>query len=76
MIVDRDTDPNETILYISACISRILKVTSFQTEDLYNKLLSEFGLHITYNSFLLALNFLFLLGKVQVGKSGEVYVLK
>lgn len=76
MIIDRDSSPNETILYTSACISHTLKLTPVRVDKLYKLVKSEFNLKVSYTNFLLSLDFLFLIEQIQIKRNGEVYVIK
>ncbi|OGL21763.1 hypothetical protein A2707_00190 [Candidatus Saccharibacteria bacterium RIFCSPHIGHO2_01_FULL_45_15] len=66
-IIDKDSKPQDTVYYTSACILDILKRKSYDSiEDLRIDTEKKFGINIKYPTFISALNFLFLIDKIKI----------
>lgn len=76
MLISKDTHPNESVLYISGCLLNILKEIrdSINIEALLNRTNEKFNLSLNYIKYNLALNFLFLINKVEYIEDGVKYV--
>ncbi|MGF2009108.1 ABC-three component system middle component 6 [Lactococcus lactis] len=72
MIINNDVRPKETIFYISAVIYKILRVASMDTTQLYSRVDNEIADKLDYSVFLLSIDFLFLLNKINVNNKGEL----
>lgn len=74
LLIDRDSKPEDTILYISAQLAAKLKDTGKVKvafiEQVYNEVDSQQPVY-KYN---LSLNFLFLVGKVKIEDGDLIYV--
>lgn len=68
MIINRDAKPKETIYYTSACILKILNEHKRDVETLFTTTKKEIGIEVNYTTFLLSLNFLFLINKIDFDK--------
>ncbi len=75
-LIDRNADPQKTVYYISAKIFEVLsRQGGLSLIDLSTIVSNELRLNVRKQTFvLLALDFLFLLGKVQSDSEGIVYV--
>lgn len=71
ILVNPQRKPKNTVLYVSANLYDLLKRKEYLTEDLYNKLL-QINNEIPYETFLLALNFLFLLNRINFNENEEL----
>lgn len=65
LLINKDAKPKDTVLYISACVLNIAGKQCFKVDTLYQKVKEIYNTDIDYPTFLLALDFLFLLGKVN-----------
>lgn len=70
MLIDRDSKPKDTIYYISGCILSSLKSKNNEVDKLFEEIQKKYNVSLEYNLFLLALNFLFLINKVEISKKG------
>lgn len=70
MIIDRDSDPKDTIFYVAASALEILKAQELDVETLYEVLKKEYNSSLDYNIYLLSLDFLFLLNKICISEEG------
>lgn len=76
MLIDKDSKPEETILYLSAQILLKLKNLGKINLALIENLYEEINEKQPYFKFNLALNFLYLIGKVKIEGGDLVYVSK
>lgn len=76
MLISKDANPTESLIYIAGCILTILKSEkkTYPPELLYDELISSYQLDITFIQFCLALDFLFLLDKIEVENEVLKYV--
>lgn len=66
-IIDRDSKPQDTVYYTSACVLDILKRKGYDSiEDLRIDTEEQFDISIKYPTFISALNFLFLIDKIKI----------
>ena len=74
MLISKDSDPTESLFYIAGCILTVCKSKNdaYLPEDLYNAILSKYRLDISFAQYCLALDFLFLVDKIQ-NEGGVLY---
>ena len=75
MIVDRDIHPNRNLFYIGAKILLFIQKHQFgiiSTMDLFEKLLKEFDYHVSFDDFMLSLDWLFILGAIDSNEKGDI----
>lgn len=73
MIINRDEKPKNTIYYIAACIFDVITVNNISdTTKIFDYMTYELNLEINYQNFLLSLNFLFLIGRIEINEQGEI----
>ncbi|MBM7572950.1 hypothetical protein JOC48_003482 [Aquibacillus albus] len=70
MIIDRDSNPKDTIYYISACILGVISSKKHNVEDLYETLKEQYNDSLDYTIYLLSLDFLFLIDKITINEEG------
>ncbi|MFD3261398.1 ABC-three component system middle component 6 [Paenibacillus lentus] len=70
MIIDRDSNPKDTIYYTSACILEIVSLDKHNVEGLYETLKKRYNDSLDYTIYLLSLDFLFLIDKISISKEG------
>lgn len=70
MIIDRDSDPKDTIFYIAASALEVIQTRNLNVENLYETLKEEYNSSLEYNIYLLALDFLFLIDKILISEEG------
>ncbi|UYT10394.1 ABC-three component system middle component 6 [Lactococcus garvieae] len=75
MIIDRDSRPVDTVYYTSAYILNLVSKKSYQVEKLYEELKRNCNSELDYTIFILALDFLFLLEKVDFSLEGDLICL-
>lgn len=78
LLINKSTTPENTIYHIAAVSQEILiKKGELTYSNLYNSLTEEYYKRkINFSSFMLSLDFLFLLNKINVDKKGKLYVIK
>ncbi len=72
MIINNDVRPQETLFYISAVIYKVLKIAALDTTRLYLVVDKEVTDKLDYSVFLLSIDFLYLLDKINVNNKGEL----
>lgn len=73
MIINKDEKPKNTIYYIAACIYEVITTVNIsEVIQIFEYITYEFNLEINYQMFLLSLNFLFLIGRIEINEQGEV----
>lgn len=72
MIINNDVRPQETLFYISAVIYKVLKIAALDTTRLYLVVDKEVTDKLDYSVFLLSIDFLYLLDKINVNDKGEL----
>uniref|UniRef100_UPI00406CB105 ABC-three component system middle component 6 n=1 Tax=Sporosarcina sp. FSL K6-3508 TaxID=2921557 RepID=UPI00406CB105 len=70
MIIDRDSNPKDTVYYTAACIMEVISSNNYSVEGLYETLKVQYNDSLEYSIYLLSLNFLFLIDKIQVSREG------
>lgn len=70
MIIDRDSNPKDTVYYTAACIIEVVSSNDYSVEGLYETLKEQYNDSLDYSIFLLSLNFLFLIDKISISKEG------
>lgn len=70
MIIDRDSNPQDTVYYISACILEIITLKKHNVGDLYEILKGRYNDSLDYALYLLSLDFLFLINKITISEEG------
>lgn len=75
-LLDRNADPKNTVYYISSCVLRALKeADGLDISDLSARISAELKLNIRKQTFImLALDFLFVLGKIDCDSEGLIHV--
>lgn len=77
IIVNKNAKPKNTIYYISACILSELKLKKniSDLEVFYNDVCLKYNLDIKHDNFIYALDFLYLIKKVDYNSKEEfIYV--
>lgn len=72
MIINKDVKPSQTIFYLAAILNKILKNNPLNTTDLYDVLHVELGYQTDYQLFMLSINFLFLINKINIDGKGVI----
>lgn len=70
VIIDRDSNPKDTIYYIAACAIEVISSNNCSVEGLYEILKMKYNNALEYAVYLLSLNFLFLIDKISISKEG------
>lgn len=70
MIIDRDSNPKDTVYYISACILEVIPSKKHNVEDLYETIKEQYNDSLDYTIYLLSLDFLFLIDKISISEEG------
>ncbi|MBL1228279.1 hypothetical protein IW492_03405 [Enterococcus sp. BWB1-3] len=68
MLISKDSDPTESLFYISGCLLTLCKsqLDNISPEDLYDTMLTNYKLDVPFSQYCLALDFLYLIGKIQI----------
>lgn len=77
ILINRNEKPRETVYYISACILSELKKQKkiLDLECFYNEFSSKYSFVNNHDNFIYALNFLYLINKIDyIDEEGIVYV--
>lgn len=72
MIIDRDSNPKDTVYYIAACTMEIISSNKYNVDDVFQILKERYNYSLEYTVYLLSLNFLFLINKISIGKEGFI----
>ncbi|HHF7348580.1 TPA: ABC-three component system middle component 6 [Legionella feeleii] len=75
MIVDSDKHPEQNIFFIGAMLLHILyknKKNYYDIMDLFRKYNNKNKVHISFDYFLLGLDWLFVLGKIKTNEIGDI----
>lgn len=70
MIIDRDSEPKNTIYYAAGCIFLILREKDLDMDDLFEEITNDYHKNMDYTIFLCGLDFLFILNKITISKKG------
>ncbi|WP_367292996.1 ABC-three component system middle component 6 [Lacticaseibacillus paracasei] len=73
LIVDRDSKPANTVLYVSAILSHLIKSSPLDVATLYSKFRQLNTSQAPYTTFLNALSFLYILDRIILGEDGKIY---
>lgn len=79
ILLDRNNQPKNTVYYLSAVVYVYLRQNGNNVGliDLYEKISNTvLKRKLNFEIFSLAIDFLFLIGKVNVNKKGDIYVYK
>lgn len=78
ILLDRNNQPKNTVYYLSAVVYVYLRQNgNVGLIDLYEKISNTvLKRKLNFEIFSLAIDFLFLIGKVNVNKKGDIYVYK
>lgn len=74
MLLDMDTKPEETIFYLATKLNAKIKECQKCELVFIESLYQEIDVNQPYFKFNLALNFLFLIGKVKISGGDLIYV--
>lgn len=74
LLVDSDSKPEETIIYLSAKMLKIFKNKKKINIALLDEIFNEVNPQQPRYKFYLGLNFLFLIGKIDIYGSELIYV--
>ncbi|MFE6140012.1 ABC-three component system middle component 6 [Bacillus sp. NPDC057893] len=74
ILMDSDSRPDETILYLSALILEKMKKYKRYNAAFLDELFKEIDKKMPSQKGILALNFLFLLGKIDIEGEDVIYV--
>lgn len=67
MLIDRDSKPQDTTLYVASCTLDILKHKQYNDiEELRQDVQKKFNIDAPYKTVVASLNFLFLIDKVVI----------
>lgn len=70
MIIDRDSNPKDTVYYTAGCILEVLKNEESAVDKLFQILQQRFNESLDYTTYLLALDFLYLIQKIDITERG------
>lgn len=76
LIIDKDSKPKDTVLYASASLAHLLKASPLAVPELYVRYQQLQISNASYDTFLAALNFLYLLDLIKIGEDGRIYEVK
>ena len=75
LLLNKATSPENTVYFISATIFGFLKNNSLSYSELYEEICTNvFKKKINFTTYLLSLDFLFLLDKIYLDKEGVLHV--
>lgn len=75
LLLNKATSPENTVYFISATIFGFLKNNSLSYFELYEEICTNvFKKKINFTTYLLSLDFLFLLDKIYLDKEGVLHV--
>lgn len=76
LLLNKTKHPVDTLYYCAACIINELdsEMDSIFTDDLFESLVKKYNPELIYNDFLLSLNFLYLIDKIELTSRGIKYV--
>ncbi|MCL9638866.1 hypothetical protein EFL99_05610 [Lactococcus lactis] len=74
LLLDKNTLPENTVYYLSGIIHGLLhKKDGIDSSELYYTLMETTKNRINYDFYMLALDFLFLIGKLKLDDSGGLH---
>jgi hypothetical protein len=75
MLINKDANPADNIYYIACCILEEVKgLTKVLIDECYYTVMKKYNKSLKYTDYLLALNFLFLIEKINFKEGGLSYV--
>ncbi len=74
LLLNKNAEPEKTILYLSAIIYGIILKGLKNIDDIYLEVQIELEEKLNFNFFVLALDFLFLLNKININSKGDIEV--
>lgn len=76
LLLDRNNEPTSTVYYLAAlAFDYVEKHDAIDTTALYQYICSEIvGRDVNYNFLLMSLDFLFLIGRIEVDEKGGLHV--
>lgn len=74
LLLDKTVEPHNTVFYLSILAYELIRNGVFDPVQLYNKVQYEIKEKLNYDFFILALDFLFLLNKININKKGELVI--
>lgn len=74
IIINKNEKPCDTVYYISACILKEIKKKTkiFDLDEFYNEITTQYKLKENHDNFIYALNFLYLLKKIDYNDKEEI----
>ena len=67
MLIDRDSKPEDTVLYIASCALDILKHNQYNdVKELRQEIQTKYKIEAPYKTVMTSLNFLYLVDKVAI----------
>lgn len=67
MLIDRDSKPEDTVLYVAGCALDILRHNQYNDiEELRLQIQKKFRIETPYKTLVASLNFLYLVDKVEI----------
>lgn len=75
LLLDRNNEPTSTVYYLAAsAFSYVQEYDAIDATTLYQSICSEaVGRDVNYDFFLMSLDFLFLMGRVEVDEKGGLH---
>lgn len=75
LLIDRNNNPRNTVFFVSNLIYKVLfERQEMSADELYSAIFHESGEIPNRDFFTMALDFLFLIGKVDLSEEGLLYV--
>lgn len=76
LLINKNEKPIDTIYYISACVFSEIRKEKIITDidKFYYEVKSKYFLNSNYDNFIYAINFLYLINKVDFQKEALIYV--
>lgn len=74
LLLDKTVEPHNTVFYLSLLTYELIRNGVFEPIQLYDKVQYEIKEKLNYDFFILALDFLFLLNKININKKGELVI--
>lgn len=76
LLLDRNNEPVGTVYYLAACAYDLAERNDgIDASNLYQGVVAEFiGRKVTYDFFVMALDFLYLLDRITVDERGGLHV--
>ncbi len=75
MIIDRDIHPNRNLFYIGAIVLQLIQEHQFgviSMMDIFEKLSEKLEHSISFDDFMLSLDWLFILGTINSNSQGDI----